>query len=316
VNKLDSTQSEQLQAIGAYLGEIRQGQARTLEEIAARTYIPLRLLRAIEAGQSQILPEPVFVQGFIRRYADALGLDGWEIAQQFPVNNAATHLDAKPDYIDESLAHSTSEPIVVDAPLPKRFSMRRSRRSGLPIWGLGLGLALLAGGLYWLLSRSDAQPTVVADPSPAPADAEPPATATAPTPTTATVTPPSPSPSPNQPASASSPVASPSPTLQPSPAQSPAAPVTVDVNLTGDSWIQVIVDGQVALEETLPRGTRRRWNGREAVTIVAGNAGAVQVAFNNARAERMGELGAVEERTFTASAATNSPTSNSTTNSP
>jgi cytoskeleton protein RodZ len=300
VNKLDSTQLEQLQAIGAYLGEIRQDQSRSLEEIAARTYIPLRLLRAIEAGQSQSLPEPVFVQGFIRRYADALGLDGWEIAQQFPVNNTAAHPDAKPDYIDESLAQSTSEPIVVDAPLPKGFSMRRSRRSGVPYWGLGLGLVLLGGLLYLLLSRPDSQPTTVADQSPSPVDAEPPA-APSPSPATSTVTTaPSPSPSPNQPSSVQSPVAAPSPTLQPSPAQSPAAPVTVAVNLTDDSWIQVIVDGQVALEETLPRGTRRSWNGREAVTIVAGNAGAVQVAFNNATAERMGAPGAVEERTFTA----------------
>jgi hypothetical protein len=67
--------------------------------------------------------------------------------------------------------------------------------------------------------------------------------------------------------------------------------------------MQVIVDGQVALEETLPRGTKRSWNAERAVTIVAGNAGAVEVAFNQAKAERMGALGAVEERTFTATTA-------------
>lgn len=315
MNKLDSTQLEQLQAIGAYLGEIRQDQARTLEEIAARTYIPLRLLRAIEAGQSQSLPEPVFVQGFIRRYADALGLDGWEIAQQFPVNSTAPQPDAKPDYIDESLAHSTSEPVVADAPLPKGFSMRRSRRSSSPYWAIGIGLVFLGGLLYLLLSRPDSQPTAVTPPSPDAAEAETTAAdSPSPSPATSTVTTSSPVPSPNQPASVQPSVAAPSLTPQPSPAQSPDAPVTVAVSLTDDSWMQVIVDGQVALEETLPRGTRRSWNGREAVTIVAGNAGAVQVAFNNAAAERMGELGAVEERTFTAGAG--NPSNTSSTQSP
>ncbi|HEY9662639.1 MAG TPA: helix-turn-helix domain-containing protein, partial [Allocoleopsis sp.] len=88
MDKLDSTQIEQLRAIGAYLYEIRQDQARSLEEIAAKTYIPLRLLKALEAGQEQILPEPVFIQGFIRRYGDVLGLDGTALSQQFPIHQA------------------------------------------------------------------------------------------------------------------------------------------------------------------------------------------------------------------------------------
>lgn len=83
---LDTVQQEQLEAIGTYLSQIREGQARTLEEISAKTYIPMRLLKAIESGQGKTLPEPVFIQGFIRRYADALGLDGVDLSQKFPVN--------------------------------------------------------------------------------------------------------------------------------------------------------------------------------------------------------------------------------------
>ncbi|MCU0525387.1 MAG: DUF4115 domain-containing protein [Elainella sp. Prado103] len=82
---LDTVQQEQLEAIGTYLSQVREGQARSLEEISAKTYIPMRLLKAIELGQGKTLPEPVFIQGFIRRYADALGLDGIDLSQKFPV---------------------------------------------------------------------------------------------------------------------------------------------------------------------------------------------------------------------------------------
>ncbi|NJR66514.1 MAG: helix-turn-helix domain-containing protein [Leptolyngbyaceae cyanobacterium CRU_2_3] len=85
MEKLDSAQLDQLKEIGAYLRQVRQEQAKSLEEIATKTCIRLPLLRAIELGQEQVLPEPVFVQGFIRRYADVLGLDGTGLSRTFPV---------------------------------------------------------------------------------------------------------------------------------------------------------------------------------------------------------------------------------------
>jgi cytoskeletal protein RodZ len=81
----ENEQAEQLTQIGDYLRQVREENLLSLEEVSVRTLIQPRLLRAIESGKLQQLPEPVYVQGFIRRYADALGLDGNQFAEAFPV---------------------------------------------------------------------------------------------------------------------------------------------------------------------------------------------------------------------------------------
>lgn len=80
-------QKQQLSQLGAYLQEKRQEQGKSLEDISLQTYIRAQLLKAVETGDTSDLPQPIFVQGFIRRYADALGLDGTNFAKQFPVHS-------------------------------------------------------------------------------------------------------------------------------------------------------------------------------------------------------------------------------------
>jgi cytoskeletal protein RodZ len=46
-----------------------------------------RHLQAIEEGQLEHLPEPIYIRGFIRRFANALGLNGVELASDFPVES-------------------------------------------------------------------------------------------------------------------------------------------------------------------------------------------------------------------------------------
>ena len=82
-----TVQKQQLSQLGAYLQEKRQEQGKSLEDISLQTYIRAQLLKAVETGDTSDLPQPIFVQGFIRRYADALGLDGTNFAKQFPVHS-------------------------------------------------------------------------------------------------------------------------------------------------------------------------------------------------------------------------------------
>jgi len=82
---LQQEQVEKLEEIGARLRQFRLEQSITLEEVAAQTRIQARLLRAIEDGKIDQLPEPVYIRGFIRRFAEALGLNGAELADSFPV---------------------------------------------------------------------------------------------------------------------------------------------------------------------------------------------------------------------------------------
>lgn len=73
---LNETQLEQLKEISIQLRQVRQKKSIRIEEIAAKTLIRPAILLALEEQRFEELPELVFVQGFIRRYGDALGLDG------------------------------------------------------------------------------------------------------------------------------------------------------------------------------------------------------------------------------------------------
>jgi len=309
VSTLNTVQQEQLRAIGTYLNQVRQEQARSLEEISAKTYIPLRLLKAIETGQEQPLPEPVFVQGFIRRYADLLGLDGIELSQKFPVN--VTPLPVVTATAVESRPRTIPEPSYLTSPVDeKEFSQRPRlpKRSVSYLPYLAAAALLAVGGIGLAIVRAISSRPVQPPESALVLPKQPPLPRSS-------VKPPSPEISPSltvspsvtavpsvasvpsiSPSSSPSPIDSPNPDLSPS-AADPNAPVSVEMQLTGDSWVQVIVDGAVKAEAVLPKGTRQSWSGKQQITIVSGNAGAVSVSANGGTAKKMGALGDVSELT-------------------
>ncbi|NEO63552.1 MAG: helix-turn-helix domain-containing protein, partial [Moorea sp. SIO4G2] len=63
MSHLSLEQEEQLQKIGTYLSQVRQEKSIPIEEVANNTFIRLHILQALEAGQSEPLPEPVYIQG-------------------------------------------------------------------------------------------------------------------------------------------------------------------------------------------------------------------------------------------------------------
>ncbi|AFY75620.1 hypothetical protein Ple7327_0136 [Pleurocapsa sp. PCC 7327] len=77
---------EKLAEIGSQLAQIRTEKGISLKLIETKTQIPVRLLHAIETGNLNSLPEPVYIRGLIKQFADALGLDGTEIANTFPID--------------------------------------------------------------------------------------------------------------------------------------------------------------------------------------------------------------------------------------
>ncbi len=77
------TQQEKLQEIGSKIRQVRETQGVSIEEVAKQTRIQARLLIAIEQGQLEELPEPVYIRGLMKRFADAIGLDGAKYAQEF-----------------------------------------------------------------------------------------------------------------------------------------------------------------------------------------------------------------------------------------
>ncbi|MEM9163765.1 MAG: RodZ domain-containing protein [Cyanobacteria bacterium P01_F01_bin.4] len=76
-------QREQLLEIGHVLRQARQARGLSLDEVAQNTLIRQRLLAAIEVAEVAELPEPIYIRGLIRRYAEVLGLDGETLSSQF-----------------------------------------------------------------------------------------------------------------------------------------------------------------------------------------------------------------------------------------
>lgn len=64
-----------MESPGNKLREARTARSLSLEDIANVTRIPRSSLEHIEEGRFERLPAPVFVRGFIRNYARAVGLE-------------------------------------------------------------------------------------------------------------------------------------------------------------------------------------------------------------------------------------------------
>ena len=85
---LQEKQFKKLKELGECLHKIRTEQGRSIEAVANKTRIQARLLRAIEEGKLEVLPEPIYIQGLLRQFADALGLNGAEFASAFPTEDS------------------------------------------------------------------------------------------------------------------------------------------------------------------------------------------------------------------------------------
>jgi cytoskeleton protein RodZ len=117
---------------GARLREAREAQGLSLDEIAARTRVPLRQLEAIETSNYEALPSITYSVGFAKAYARAVGLD--EVAIARDVRNQNNHQPAvrRTEYV----AYEPDEP-------------RREPSGLVAVIGVALALLLLVGAGLW-----------------------------------------------------------------------------------------------------------------------------------------------------------------------
>jgi cytoskeleton protein RodZ len=79
---------ESIRHIGQQLRQARESRGMSLEQLVSYTLIPLHKIEAIENGNLDLLPEDVFVRGFIRIMGNALGLNGTALAASLPASDA------------------------------------------------------------------------------------------------------------------------------------------------------------------------------------------------------------------------------------
>lgn len=88
--------NERLREVGEQIAQVRAAQKISLEQLHLLTKVPLYHLKALEMGRVELLPEPIYVRGFIRRIGFALGLDGEYLAASLPTT--AVNKSVLPSY--------------------------------------------------------------------------------------------------------------------------------------------------------------------------------------------------------------------------
>ncbi len=111
--------------IGETLREARMRARIDVSEIESTTKIRAKYLRALENEEWDLLPGPTFVKSFLRTYADALGLDGKALVEEY-----------------RKSAEPPSEPIE---------PIRNSRRMRVPTDSTSRGYIALIGGVAVLI---------------------------------------------------------------------------------------------------------------------------------------------------------------------
>ncbi len=276
------TESDQPQGaaqIGAGLRNVRERLGWKLPEVAEGLRIRLSYLEAIERGDIDALPGPAYQTGFIRTYAQSLGLDPEEILRRF---REAGSMGSLPKAELKFLA-----------PVPDR---------GVPTGAialLGVLLVLVGYGLWYLHTEKErrlaaAIPSVPVELAPLAVPPKPPTPP--PVPVQAAAQKPAPAP---VAANAAAPALS-AATLGTSSAPQPAAaPVATGdtgqmIVATGDSWVEVNdATGNILFSKVLHAGDSWPVPDEAGLTMTAGNAGGTEIAINGKAGAPLGAMGAV-----------------------
>ncbi|CAA9281980.1 MAG: hypothetical protein AVDCRST_MAG26-3440 [uncultured Chloroflexia bacterium] len=255
--------------LGERFREAREARGISITEASTATRILPRYLQAIEAGEVNNLPGDVYARGFIRNYAQLLGLPAEEMIGLYR----------------QERGEPTTRIKIVPAAAPPR-----TRSCLIPSFFVTFFtvLALLAG-LYFVLSSlglltnrndvADAFPATPIPPEPTrwPTPTEPPPGATQ-----------SPLPPPTDPVPTTSGEAAPVPAdAAAAPALTPTveAPVVIEVVVPSDaptqgSWFEVTVDGTPRFNALLKPGETQKWVGQREVFLNIGDTSVVQLVFN------------------------------------
>lgn len=286
---------------GASFKKARESKNVSLDKIAVETRISSRFLVAIENEQFELLPGGIFNRGFIRTYAERLGLDPEEAITAY---------------------EKLSQPVEPD-PVRQEAPPSRGKTTKVPLYITAVvGLAILIGG-YYIATRSSepnrvavsppAAAPVAPKPDPAPVSeeaAEPETETTTVATSTAAAATPAPLPTPSA-APASSGPTPPKAATPPTPvpqapqtavSQSAAnAPVVIEVEVREESWFKLSSDGAVVVvSEILPAGTVRRYTANTSMDVSIGNAGGVTLRVNGQPVSSLGKSGQVREMMITA----------------
>jgi cytoskeleton protein RodZ len=134
--------------IGRLLEQKRKERGLSLEEVEQATKIRKRYLKGLEREDYAILPDAVYARGFLKTYANYLGLDGQALSQQLK-NSTKPHRERGIDH-NPSPEGDVGEPLV--SPSGLRGVRKRTISTSAMVTLIVAVLALTAviGTLYFV----------------------------------------------------------------------------------------------------------------------------------------------------------------------
>jgi len=281
--------------VGPVLEKARKERGLTLEEAEHATKIRKRYLEGLEREDYGVLPDAVYAQGFLKTYANYLGLDGEGLARELR--------DRRRPRRERAVTYGYGTPGTneFDKPLVSPGQFGRKERGRIPAATILtllvalLALAAVVASLYYV--GRGTQSTGQDLPSQAGvANQQEDANGQEPEPEGGT--PARETPDRGTPAGGGG--GENAAAAEPRPDS-----LSVVVSVEGDpSWLSVLVDGELAYEQIAEPGFSRTFEGQRGISIKTGNAGAVGVEVNGQDLGRLGDSGEVLTRDFTLKSAT------------
>ncbi len=275
------------------LKRVRESKGIRLEDISRRYKIRLSFLESIENGSFEDLPEPVYTKTFVKTYADLLGLDAGPILARYAKYIEKIQPAPQPDLQTDQAGQPTSERALFD------LLGRQGSRIG---WAVLAAAVVIVLGI-WAFQDKGERPTpaktvVTETPKPpenpqemppqgqVPAqpvpqqDAAPPQQATAQASASAT------------PAAVPQPVSGSGKPETALPASGPAT-LSLKIEATEAAWVQVKADKMSAVQKLMQAGETMTTEAKERITVDLGNAGGVQITFQEKPLGSPGKRGEV-----------------------
>ena len=277
--------------VGATVASARAARGLTVASVAASTRVRAAVIEAIERDDFSLCGGDVYARGHLKSIATAVGLDPVALAAAFDAQRGNARPVAEPVAPVEQPTAVTGLTSSTDSIAALAGSVGATVMAGRrgPNWSAVMGLALavvLGVGLISVLSnRSSSDGAAAALPS---TSASPSATA------------------PSTPAATPSESASQAPDDSATPSQSSsdvlaqADGVVVRLTVTGKkSWVRATgTDGATLYEGLLSEGDTKTFKDKQKVSLVVGNAGAVELRVNGRDLGSPGSGGQVFKGTF------------------
>ncbi len=284
--------------LGSQLRAARAAKGLSLEQVFKATRIKTSYLEALESNRTDVLPGLVQARGFVRTYANYLGLDGETLASALDSGNLIMALPTPPaaptsiepaksigSPIDSTTAKpiaATSTPTVakpdrISPPTQSTTKLRvptlsstTAARPPASTGGIPTPLLIVGAAVLFLIGAL----LIITALSSGPKSARPPASSALDSPFVIN--------------SASNPTRS---------IALNAGPMSLTLTASEHVWVRVTADGQTAFEGMLASNATQSWTAQDQIIVETGNAAALTVT-RNGQTSVLGNRGQVVARAW------------------